>query len=82
MDLILLITLGRPVSFKRKNGRLRIRIDYRAVNRGTVKYAYQMPRFEELLPKLHGFEVFQNLTCLMASTRLGFSPITFTNPLL
>jgi hypothetical protein len=44
---------GVPVLFQRKkDGKLRMCIDYRALNHHTVKHAYPMPRIEELLQKL------------------------------
>jgi hypothetical protein len=49
---------GAPVVFQqKKNGKLRMCIDYRALNQQTVKHAYPMPRIEELLDKLRGYKV-------------------------
>ena len=53
---------GSPLLLQRKkNGDLRICVDYRAVNHDTIKYAYPMPRIEELLAKVHGFSVVSKL---------------------
>ena len=53
---------GSPILFQRKkNGKLRMCVDYRALNRETVKYAYPMPRIEQLLDKLRGYQVLSKL---------------------
>jgi hypothetical protein len=39
---------GAPVLFQRKkNGKLRMCIDYRALSHQTIKHAFPMPRIEE-----------------------------------
>ena len=51
-----------PVIFVRKpNGTLRMCIDYRALNKLTIKDRYPMPRIEELLDQLLGATVFTKL---------------------
>jgi hypothetical protein len=53
---------GSPVLFQRKkSGKLRMCVDYRALNHGTVKYAYPMPLIDELLEKLQGYQVVSKL---------------------
>lgn len=46
---------GAPVLFvKKKDGTLRLCIDYRGLNRVTVKNKYPLPRIDELLDQLKG----------------------------
>lgn len=51
-----------PVLFvKKKDGTLRMCVDYRALNKVTVKNRYPLPRTEELLDQLRGAKVFSKL---------------------
>ena len=51
-----------PVLFaKKKNGKLRICIDYRAFNSQTIQNRYALPRIDELFDHLHGAKVFSKL---------------------
>ncbi|GJJ75507.1 hypothetical protein EMPS_07865 [Entomortierella parvispora] len=44
---------GSPVLFvKKKGGELRLCVDYRALNKQTIKNTYPLPRIEELLDRL------------------------------
>ena len=53
---------GAPVLFvKKKDGTLRICIDYRGLNQMTVKNKYPLPYIEELLDQLQGAKVFSQL---------------------
>ena len=53
---------GAPVIFvRKKEGTLRMCVDYRALNKQTVKNRYPLPRIEELLDQLHGAKVFSKL---------------------
>jgi hypothetical protein len=53
---------GAPVLFQRKkSGKLRMCIDYRAINHQPIKHAYPMPRVEDLLQKLKGCKVVSKL---------------------
>ncbi|GLI63416.1 hypothetical protein VaNZ11_006384 [Volvox africanus] len=53
---------GAPVLFaQKKDGGLRMCIDYRALNKATVRNAYPLPRIDELLDRLHGAAVYSKI---------------------
>ena len=53
---------GAPVLFvKKKDGTLRICIDYRQINKVTVKNKYLLPRIEDLFDQLKGESVFSKI---------------------
>ena len=53
---------GAPVIFApKKDGTLRMCVDYRALNLITVKNRYPLPRIDDLLDKLHGATMFTSL---------------------
>lgn len=53
---------GSPVLFvKKPDGSLRFCIDYRALNRMTVKNRYPLPRHEDLISRLSGAKYFSSL---------------------
>ena len=53
---------GAPVLFvKKKDGTLRMCIDYRGLNQMTIKNKYPLPHIEELFDQLQGARVFSKL---------------------
>jgi transposase InsO family protein len=53
---------GAPVLFvKKRDGSLRMCIDYRALNKISVRNRYPLPRIDDLLDRLHGATVFSKL---------------------
>ena len=53
---------GAPVLFvKKKDGALRMCIDYRGLNQVTIKNKYPLPHIEELFDQLRGAKVFSKL---------------------
>jgi hypothetical protein len=53
---------GAPVLFvQKKDGSLRMCIDFRAINKHTIKNRYPLPRIDDLLDKLRGATVFSSL---------------------
>jgi hypothetical protein len=53
---------GAPVLFvKKKDGSMRLCVDYRALNKITVKNKYPLPRVEDLIDQLQGATVFSKI---------------------
>ena len=53
---------GAPVLFvKKKDGTLRLCVDYRQLNKMTVKNKYLLPRIDDLFDQLKGENVFSNI---------------------
>ena len=53
---------GAPALFvKKKDGSLRLCIDYRRLNRVTIKNKYPMPRIDDLFDQLRGARCFSKI---------------------
>ncbi|GJP62824.1 hypothetical protein CLOP_g19847, partial [Closterium sp. NIES-67] len=53
---------GAPILFvNKKGGGLRMCVDYRALNKITIKNRYHLPRIEDLFDRLHGAQWFSAL---------------------
>ena len=53
---------GAPVFFvKKKDGTLRLCVDYRQLNKMTVKNKYPLPRIDDLFDQLKGPSVFSKI---------------------
>ena len=56
------ISMGSPVLFvKKKDGTLRLCIDYRQLNKLTVKNKYPLPRIDDLFDQLKGASIFSKI---------------------
>ncbi|TYK18698.1 ty3-gypsy retrotransposon protein [Cucumis melo var. makuwa] len=62
---------GAPVLFlKKKDGSMRLCIDYRELNKVTVKNRYPLPKIDDLFDQLHGATVFSKI-----DLRSGYHPL-------
>ena len=53
---------GVPVLFVKKNdGNLRLCIDYRELNKVTIRNQYPLPRINDIFDQLQGARVFSNI---------------------
>ncbi|GKD80687.1 putative reverse transcriptase domain-containing protein, partial [Tanacetum coccineum] len=55
------IRQGAPVLFKKKDGSFRMCIDYRELNKHTVKNRYLLPRIDDLFDQLQDSSVYSNI---------------------
>ena len=46
---------------KKKDGSSRLCVDYRQLNKMTIKNKYPLPRIDDLMDQLHGSSVFSNI---------------------
>jgi hypothetical protein len=66
---------GSPILFvAKKDGTLRMVIDYRAVNRITIRNRYPLPRIEDLFDSLQGATVFSSLDLQSGYHQLRIAP--------
>ena len=66
---------GASVLFaKKKNGKLRMCIDYRALNSQTIQNRYALPRIDELFDRLHGAKVFSKLDLTSGYYQIAVKP--------
>jgi len=53
---------GAPILFvQKKDGTLRLCIDYRQLNKLTIKNKYPLPRIDDLFDQVQGAKVFSNV---------------------
>ena len=55
---------------KKKDGSARLCVDYRQLNKMTIKNKYHLPRIDDLMDQLHGSSVFSKI-----DLRLGYHQI-------
>ena len=66
---------GAPILFVgKKDGGLRMCVDYRAFNDKTIKNKYPLPRIDDLLDELHGAQFFSSLDLQQAYHQLRLKP--------
>ena len=70
---------GAPVLFvKKKDGSMRLCIDYRGLNKITVKNKYPLPRIDDLFDQLKGARVFSKIDLRSGYHQLRIKPDDFS----
>ena len=52
---------GAPVLFVKKDGSMRLCVDYRKLNKATIKNRYPLPQIDDLFDQLQGSCVFSKI---------------------
>lgn len=66
---------GAPILFvKKKDGTMRMCVDYRALNSITVKNSYPLPRIDELFDRLQGAKVFSKIDLRSGYHQIRIAP--------
>src|SRR5436189_5534380 len=66
---------GAPVLFvKKKDGTLRMCIDYRALNSQIIQNRYALPRIDELFDRLHGAKIYSKIDLTSGYYQIGIDP--------
>src|SRR5437762_363442 len=66
---------GAPVLFvKKKDGSLRMCIDYPALNSQTIQNRHALPRIDELFDRLHGAKVFSKIDLTSGYYQIAIDP--------
>ncbi|KAF9758233.1 Retrovirus-related Pol polyprotein from transposon, partial [Nosema granulosis] len=62
---------GRIVPVSKKDGSVRMCIDFRALNKVTIRDKYPLPRIDEILDRLSGAKIFSNLDATSGYYQIG-----------
>ena len=66
---------GAPVLFvKKKDGSLRLCVDYRELNKVTIRNKYPLPRIDDLFDQLQGSKVFSKIDLQSGYHQLKINP--------
>ena len=66
---------GAPVLFtKKKDGGLRMCVDYRALNTQTIKNSYPLPRVDQMFDRLYQSSIFSTLDCTSGYHQIRIKP--------